>query len=127
MDGTRRCLVSRDVKATSLVCSWSVVFGPRTKDQGPLDGPSTKNQGPGTRSVEVQESQALNLQVVGVEAGQVGADAHQHRHGSGADETARDELLPDERAGGIDVLADFRAQRDNAPVDGEPPRGVVAI
>src|SRR6266849_3170903 len=144
MDGTRRYLVNRDA-GNEVLGPWFLVLGPslgpwsvpgpgsRSAHQGPLDGPSTKYQGPGTyrgpgtRSVEVQESQPLNLEVVRVVAGQVGADAHQHDHGSGADETARDELLPDERAGGIDVLADVGAQRHDAPVDGEPPRGVVAI
>ena len=81
------------------------------------------------RSVDVdgaRHHEPLDFQVVGVGARQIGIDADEHDRRAGGDEPARDELLADQRAGRVHVLADVGADRHDAPVERQPPRGVVA-
>src|SRR6185503_14296093 len=79
------------------------------------------------RTGGITGSQALDLQVVGVVAGEVGADAHENRRGAGRDEAALDELYSEPRAGRVEVVADFRTERHDAPVEGQSARGLLAL
>src|SRR6476660_9203413 len=72
-------------------------------------------------------SQAFELQVVRIVAGEIGVDADQDDGSTGRYEAAGDQLLADQATGRVDVLADVGADRDDAPINRQLARGLVAI